>query len=415
MGSYYWACYECGASNSIRVQRCRACGYVRPESLTPPAGADAATTEPEPQRSSVDAVVPAEPQDLLSRLTRWADANPRMLYVIAGVLIVPLVLMLLGLNASSALGLWFAALAVGIGVWVYWYSGRSFEKDFQRLTEEWQKATATPAAPLAAASTTVAPRARPPAPSATTERHDTTTELRCPDCAEDVGADAASCPYCEHRFDADRLAYCETCDRRVESVAGGLCPTCGQRTSELTQAPPEPAVPPPIPAPAPPTPARRAAVTSQAPVAKGAYWGARLMVVAGVIVAIGVFLPWITAYATYEGSVSANGFDLYGTNGELLVGLGVLIVVLGLLASFFREYSALMRIGVVVAAIAVGIALVDDYEIVQDIVSEITRRGYQAYLQGQGTASASFGLGIPVIGLGVLIAVVGALLGPPRR
>ena len=76
MGSYYWACYECGASNSLRVQRCRACGYVRPESLTPPPSDESATTEPQAQQASMEAVAQDAPQDLLSRLTKWADANP---------------------------------------------------------------------------------------------------------------------------------------------------------------------------------------------------------------------------------------------------------------------------------------------------------------------------------------------------
>ena len=165
--------------------------------------------------------------------------------MVAAVLLAPLALMFLGLNASSALGLWFAALAVGIGVWVYWYGGRSFEADLERLREEWRKTTAPRPDPTRTATTTPEPVAEPPAPvkgrheattaQRTTVPHETTVLLRCPDCAEDVVADAASCPYCEHQYDVERLATCRTCDRRVEAIADDRCPACGSRVDKEKQ------------------------------------------------------------------------------------------------------------------------------------------------------------------------------------
>ena len=232
MGSYYWACYECGASNSIRVQRCRACGYVRPESLTPPPSSASAATESKPEHASMETAASGEAKDPLSRLTRWADDNPFVILAIAAVLIAPLVLMFLGLNASSALGLWFAALAIGIGIWVYWYSGRSFEEDFERLREEWRRTTAPRPAPGPAVPDTTVQPARSPKPPTSVPRSDLALTLRCPDCAEDVGVGATSCPYCGHRLIAAWLAYCETCDRRVEATASGHCPACGTQVAD---------------------------------------------------------------------------------------------------------------------------------------------------------------------------------------
>lgn len=415
MGSYYWACYECGASNSIRVQRCRACGYVRPESLTPPPGVATVASEPDLQQSTVEAVASDEPQDPLSKLTRWADANPRWLYVAAAVLLAPLLLMLLGFNASSALGLWFAALAIAVGVKVYWHSGRSFEADFQRLRAEWQKPTTTSAAPAPAAATRVAPPAEASTPPVTTPRRAMEAGLRCPDCAEDVLAGEPSCPYCEHRFDAERLAFCETCQRRVEAMASGMCPACGHRTRERPQAPPEPAAVPPIPAPAPPAPARHAAMVSQAPVAKGAYWGARLMVAAGFIVVIGVFLPWISGYSTYEGSVSLNGLQVFdGSDGPVVIGLGLLLAALGVFASANRRRSGWLRLVAIVVALILGWFAVHDFQVLQQNAAYVNREGLMAFYQGMGTAHASVSVGLYVVGFGVALALLSAILGPPR-
>jgi hypothetical protein len=130
----------------------------------------------------------------------------------------------------------------------------------------------------------------------------------------------------------------------------------------------------------------------------------------------GVFLPWITGYSSYEGSVSLNGLQsLGGTDGSVVIGLGVLIAFLGLVGASDPRRSTPIRLISFGAAVWVGLIAVHDYGVLQSNAANVNLQGYLSYLQGQGTAHASIALGLYVIGLAVILALIGVLVPPPRR
>jgi len=431
-----WACPQCHSVNVAKSRRCYSCHEDRtataadlaavgaiptkPGSASSPVGPAARSSQPRqagtPSTVSVaPPVVLPDPsvivergeilplvQDALARFQRWVDTEPRVVFAAAAALVGAVVLVLIGVAAGTVLGLLLLGVASAIGVGIYRVYGDAIEAEWRARRV---KSVVAPPLPTP-----------PPATGASTPSF-MWTVLQCPDCAEDIPGEAASCPYCGHRFDAGRIAYCSTCQRQVEASPSGTCLACRSEVSRTAVAAERAVAPSPPPAWPPATLAAPPRQPSWSPAAgKRTYGGAVLLVIAGVVAVVGVFLPWITGYSSYEGSVSLNGLQsLGGTDGSVVIGLGVLIAFLGLVGASDPRRSTPIRLISFGAAVWVGLIAVHDYGVLQSNAANVNLQGYLSYLQGQGTAHASIALGLYVIGLAVILALIGVLVPPPRR
>ena len=126
-----------------------------------------------------------------------------------------------------------------------------------------------------------------------------------------------------------------------------------------------------------------------------------LALVGGGLVALGSFLPWITATAAFLGTISRNGID-GGGDGIWTIVIGVIVVigVVGGLSSPGAVGAA--RAAAVVGGIAAVVVGFLDMSDVQGRVNTIAN--------GSSGAIASVGMGIYVVMLGGALAVVGGLV-----
>jgi hypothetical protein len=418
------SCPHCATTRVGDMDYCPSCGHHYADSGGPPhppqrstdrapellAGSEAATSRA-PAAGGGDGAYALGSDPILSRLEAWAAANPRALYAAAAVMLAPFGLVLLGLPASTAIILWSAALAVALVTKLYWASGRSLTEDWPRFVRAFEgRAPAAPSAPALQSSITARTAEVSPLGSRPLGRKERALVLRCPDCAEDLEGESDACSCCGHRFSEGRISVCRACDRRVEATARMTCPECGgvispgrlRRTGPVQPSPP------------PTTPSRPVAamvhpVAAAPPPPRRAYWGARLMILAGCIAVAGVYLPWITAFSRYEGTVSANGVDVLRGDGHVAAVLALLIVALGVIAS--RQRGPWMRVGVMATAVLLGAIILNDYRIVQALVREIA---WRADSQAYGVVSVSIGIGPSAVVLAAILAFVAAIPGPPR-
>lgn len=131
---------------------------------------------------------------------------------------------------------------------------------------------------------------------------------------------------------------------------------------------------------------------------------AAVALIAGLLIAVGAFLPWISATSGF-GSVSRSGME--GPDGLLAVGAGVVAAVSGL-AGLSSARPKAAGVGPLIGGIVGGFIALANYLDVADRVSGInTEFGEFGF--------ASVGAGIWTIGLGALLALfagIGMLRGP---
>ena len=114
--------------------------------------------------------------------------------------------------------------------------------------------------------------------------------------------------------------------------------------------------------------------------------------------------------------MSLNGFEVFGgTDGSIIIGLGLLIGLLGLVGASDARWSSPIRLLSLGAAIVIGFIAVNDLGTLQKNAATINAQGSLNYLQGYGTAHASVALGLYVIGVAVLLTTIGVLASPPRK
>lgn len=114
--------------------------------------------------------------------------------------------------------------------------------------------------------------------------------------------------------------------------------------------------------------------------------------VGGVLMALGSFMPWISARTGFGGT------DIAGTSGDGVFSLGLgAIVALIALVQFDRQASGLARTAVVVAGLlGLGIAVLD-YSNISQRIAAVTSTAI----------SASVGAGLYVLLIGCIAAIIG--------
>lgn len=126
---------------------------------------------------------------------------------------------------------------------------------------------------------------------------------------------------------------------------------------------------------------------------KASFW----LVVGGGLIALGSFLPWITA-TTVFGTISRNGVS-DGGDGVFTMVLGVVIGVLGgMLASGGRTTTA-TRVILWLAVIAFALIWVVDFTDVRDRIG----------LVDSEFAAGGIGMGFWVMAIGGVVTIVGLL------
>lgn len=120
---------------------------------------------------------------------------------------------------------------------------------------------------------------------------------------------------------------------------------------------------------------------------------------AGVLIVVGSLLPWMSATAMLIGPIDVAGVDVQ-PNGQLALLFGLLIVATGLGLLVLRG-SPPLRLAAVLLAILVALLVLDALPGI--VVTNV-------FLYGAQIADSSVGIGITVVGLGAVLAIIGASL-----
>lgn len=137
-----------------------------------------------------------------------------------------------------------------------------------------------------------------------------------------------------------------------------------------------------------------------APVTTKSVHPASIAVIAGgLLIAIGSFLPWVTA-STIFGSLSRSGIDA-GGDGWITLVAGTVIAVLGLvtLTNPNRAANLLVAIGAAVAAVIFAL----DFSDVQGRVSDLES-------SSEGMALGGVGIGLWMVALGAIVSFIASLM-----
>jgi hypothetical protein len=129
--------------------------------------------------------------------------------------------------------------------------------------------------------------------------------------------------------------------------------------------------------------------------------GAVLVVIAGLLIVLGSFLPWITLRAAFVGTVSRSGMEGGDGIGTLLLGVVTVVIGVARLASA-RLPRFVQRSSIVTGGVTFLIAAID----YADAASRV--RAASSRLSEVGAASV--GPGLWTLFLGAIIAVVGGFV-----
>jgi hypothetical protein len=200
---------------------------------------------------------------------------------------------------------------------------------------------------------------------------------------------------------AEEITLPLSCPKCGAAPTGGrYCSTCGQ---DLAVIPPPPSS---QPQPAPSVAAVVTAAATQPTVAaapQGINGGLVLALVAGGLIALGSFLPWITATAALVGTLTRSGLDS-GGDGLVTLGIGIGIAVAAIIALSTSGAITAARVLAVLLGIGAVVVGVVDIGNVNDRIQAIT---------SSSSAIASVGMGLYAVVLGGVIAVIGGLIARP--
>lgn len=130
-----------------------------------------------------------------------------------------------------------------------------------------------------------------------------------------------------------------------------------------------------------------------------------ILIVAGVLVIVGSFLPWISAHSGF-GTISRSGIE-GGGDGLFTLIAGVGIAAIGASRFFgFAEPSGAVRFfpPLIAGLIVIGLAVIDGIQL-----------GERARSVASEFVIADIGEGLYVVGLGGVLSVLGALTGRPPK
>jgi hypothetical protein len=145
-----------------------------------------------------------------------------------------------------------------------------------------------------------------------------------------------------------------------------------------------------------PTPVAPAPAVATPP-ARAALRASILVVGAGAgLIAVGAFLPWITATVALVGTVERNAFD-GGGDGVITLAAAAVIALAAL--GLARRPSIVLKVLVIGAALVVGWVLAVDLPRIQDVINTVST----------SNGIASVGAGVFATAIGAVISVLGAL------
>lgn len=140
------------------------------------------------------------------------------------------------------------------------------------------------------------------------------------------------------------------------------------------------------------TPGMAAAPASRASVPQGAI----VAVLGGLLVAVGSFLPWVTA-ASGLGTVSKSGME--GGDGTITLVLGIAIIILALAPMMGVKASSVTAVLLILAAAGAGFIGFVNMKDVQERVASVTSE----------YVSASVGAGLWALLIGAVVAFLGGI------
>jgi hypothetical protein len=119
------------------------------------------------------------------------------------------------------------------------------------------------------------------------------------------------------------------------------------------------------------------------------------VIVGGLLMVIGSFLPWITARAAFVGTLNRSGVE--GGDGVITLILGIVTGLIGIARFTRRELPPWVQRSPIVTALAGGLVVGLDWKDVSDRISDVETGGF---------ASANVGAGLWTIAIGCVIAFV---------
>lgn len=130
-----------------------------------------------------------------------------------------------------------------------------------------------------------------------------------------------------------------------------------------------------------------------------------LAIVAGVLVALGSFLPWITLRAPFVGQISRSGLE--GGDGIFTLVLGLGLAALGVARITSDTERTIQRWALLLGAIVGGIGGLN--------FADAQARAADVAREAEGAAIGAVGMGLWVILVGAVFALLAGLITKPMR
>jgi hypothetical protein len=124
--------------------------------------------------------------------------------------------------------------------------------------------------------------------------------------------------------------------------------------------------------------------------------GGVLAILAGALIVLGAFLPWVKATAVFVGTITRSGME--GGDGPIFLGAGIVIAALGLWSVMGRPAAAPVLL--ILGGLAVGGLTLLEYNDVSERVGGL----------GSDLATASVGAGIWSLFAGATASLVAGLI-----
>lgn len=192
---------------------------------------------------------------------------------------------------------------------------------------------------------------------------------------------------------------CVACGGQI-AWGSNICPYCGKDYGQTQSAVP-PVMQQPVMMPQPET----------AAVSKGSMVGAIVGMIGGLLLVLGVFIPWANGNVTGDSLLSVSGWDLYNMGAaEMNNSFAVVLVLLGL-----GILSILLSILIALRARAAG-AIVTVFGVISLILGILFLSAISAYVVGLlADSGITMGLGLYVCVISSIVIIIGGLMGVAHK